>query len=195
LPICQNLLQFAIFFQNIVCVRIENLFPTCQGNVVHTTASLPHFTVPTGARLTRNIAQSSAVGALCVRLHGGVWGGLCPPLSSPGRLYLATFANLVADRTAVCLTQVFALPQCACGNHSTSLPHPTTRPWNIVRHKKHSTQLCSIPPNTKYITLPLKCAAFNPSNNSGQGKGKFQVNRLIQYSNFDTGVSALSSLV
>jgi len=171
------------------------MFPTCRGNVVHTTASLPHFTVPTGARLTRNIAQSSAVGALCVRLHGGVWGGLCPPLSSPGRLYLATFANLVADRTAVCLTQVFALPQCACGNHSTSLPHPTTRPWNIVRHKKHSTQLCSIPPNTKYITLPLKCAAFNPSNNSGQGKGKFQVNRLIQYSNFDTGVSALSSLV
>ena len=86
-------------------------------------------------------------------------------------------------------------PLCICGNHSTSLPHPTTRPWNIVRHKKHSTQLCSIPPNTKYITLPLKCAAFNPSNNSGQGKGKFQVNRLIQYSNFDTGVSALSSLV
>ena len=149
------------------------MFPTCRGNVVHTTASLPHFTVPTGARLC------------------GVWGGLCSPLSSPGRLYLATFANLVADRTAVCLTQVFALPQCACGNHSTSLPHPTTRPWNIVRHKKHSTQLCSIPPNTKYITLPLKCAAFNPSNNSGQGKGKFQVHRLIQYSNFDT----LSSLV
>ena len=82
-------------------------FSTCQGNVVHTTASLPHFTVPTGARLTRNIAQSSAVGALCVRLHGGVWGGLCPPLSSPGRLYLATFANLVAERTAVYLRQPF----------------------------------------------------------------------------------------
>ena len=162
--------------KNCLCQN-RKMFPTCRGNVVHTTASLPHFTVPTGARLC------------------GVWGGLCPPLSSPGRLYLATFANLVADRTAVCLTQVFALPQCACGNHSTSLPHPTTRPWNIVRHKKHSTQLCSIPPNTKYITLPLKCAAFNPSNNSGQGKGKFQVNRLIQYSNFDTGVSALSSLV
>ena len=167
MPICQNLLQFAIFFQNIVCVRIENLFSTCQGNVVHTTASLPHFTVPTGARLC------------------GVWGGLCPPLSSPGRLYLATFANLVADRTAVCLTQVFALPQCACGNHSTSLPHPTTRPWNIVRHKKHSTQLCSIPPNTKYITLPLKCAAFNPSNNSGQGKGRLQMISANTHSNFD----------
>ena len=145
MPICQNLLQFAIFFQNIVCVRIENLFSTCQGNVVHTTASLPHFTVPTGARLTRNIAQSSAVGALCVRLHGGVWGGLCPPLSSPGRLYLATFANLVADRTAVCLTQVFALPQCACGNPLPSLPPVTTRPWNTVRHR-HSTQSSFNPP-------------------------------------------------
>ena len=68
-------------------------FSTCQGNVVHTTASLPHFTVPTGARLTRNIAQSSAVGALCVRLHGGVWGGLCPPLSSPGRLLLGNLCK------------------------------------------------------------------------------------------------------
>ena len=64
-------------------------------------------TVFTAARSTRNIAQSSAVGALCVRLHGGVWGGLCPPLSSPGRLYLATFANLVAERTAVYLRQPF----------------------------------------------------------------------------------------
>ena len=156
------------------------------------------------AHIGRGICKFKA-GPLCQLLvrhnKGSLWAehvlcsNLCPLLSSPGRLYLATFANLVADRTAVCLTQVFALPQCACGNHSTSLPHPTTRPWNIVRHKKHSTQLCSIPPNTKYITLPLKCAAFNPSNNSGQGKGKFQVNRLIQYSNFDTGVSALSSLV
>ena len=92
--------------KNCLCQN-RNMFPTCQGNVVHTTASLPHFTVPTGARLTRNIAQSSAVGTLCVRLHGGVWGGLCPPLSSPGRLYLATFANLVAERTAVYLRQPF----------------------------------------------------------------------------------------
>ena len=125
--------QFAIFFQNIVCVRIENLFPTCQGNVVHTTASLPHFTVPTGARLC------------------GVWGGLCPPLSSPGRLYLATFANLVADRTTVCLTQVFALPQCACGNPLPSLPHVTTRPRNILRHKSYSIQTLLSPQDYRIL--------------------------------------------
>ena len=129
MPICQNLLQFAIFFQNIVCVRIENLFPTCQGNVVHTTASLPHFTVPTGARLTRNIAQSSAVGALCVRLHGGVWGGLCPPLYSPGRLYLATFANLVAERTAVYLRQPFNITS---ASHHQALEHCQAPPLNTI---------------------------------------------------------------
>ena len=98
--------KYLLSVKNCLCQN-RNMFPTCQGNVVHTTASLPHFTVPTGARLTRNIVQSSAVGTLCVRLHGGVWGGLCPPLSSPGRLYLATFANLVAERTAVYLRQPF----------------------------------------------------------------------------------------
>ena len=106
LPHLNERKKYLLSVKNCLCQN-RNMFPTCQGNVVHTTASLPHFTVPTGARLTRNIAQSSAVGALCVRLHGGVWGGLCPPLSSPGRLYLATFANLVAERTAVYLRQPF----------------------------------------------------------------------------------------
>ena len=96
--------------------------------------------------------QRCAHNCLPTTLHGphrgeAWWGvvGLCPPLSSPGRLYLATFANLVADRTAVCLTQVFALPQCACGNPLPSLPHVTTRPWNTVRHR-HSTQSSFNPP-------------------------------------------------
>ena len=80
--------KYLLSVKNCLCQN-RNMFPTCQGNVVHTTASLPHFTVPTGARLC------------------GVWGGLCPPLSSPGRLYLATFANLVAERTAVYLRQPF----------------------------------------------------------------------------------------
>ena len=106
LPHLNERKKYLLSVKNCLCQN-RNMFPTCQGNVVHTTASLPHFTVPTGARLTRNIAQSSAVGTLCVRLHGGVWGGLCPPLSSPGRLYLATFANLVAERTAVYLRQPF----------------------------------------------------------------------------------------
>ena len=80
----------------------RNMFPTCQGNVVHTTASLPHFTVPTGARLTRNIAQSSAVGTLCVRLHTvGCGVAFVRRYLVPGVFYLATFANLVAERTAV----------------------------------------------------------------------------------------------
>ena len=36
-------------------------------------------------------------------------------------------------------------PLCICGNHSPSLPHPTTRPWNTVRHR-HSTQSSFNPP-------------------------------------------------
>ena len=150
LPHLNERKKYLLSVKNCLCQN-RNMFPTCQGNVVHTTASLPHFTVPTGARLCRNIAQSSAVGTLCVRLHGGVWGGLCPPLSSPGRLYLATFANLVADRTAVCLTQVFALPQCACGNPLPSLPHVTTRPRNILRHKSYSIQTLLSPQDYRIL--------------------------------------------
>ena len=150
LPHLNERKKYLLSVKNCLCQN-RKMFPTCRGNVVHTTASLPHFTVPTGARLTRKFAQSSAVGALCVRLHGGVWGGLCPPLSSPGRLYLATFANLVADRTAVCLTQVFALPQCACGNPLPSLPHVTTRPRNILRHKSYSIQTLLSPQDYRIL--------------------------------------------
>ena len=78
---------------------------------MHTTASLPHFTVPTGARL------------------GGVWGGLCPPLSSPGRLYLATFANLVAERTAVYLRQPFTITS---ASHHQALEHCQAPPLNTI---------------------------------------------------------------
>ena len=88
LPHLNERKKYLLSVKNCLCQN-RNMFPTCRGNVVHTTASLPHFTVPTGARLC------------------GVWGGLCPPLSSPGRLYLATFANLVADRTAVWLNSGF----------------------------------------------------------------------------------------
>ena len=150
---------------------------------MHTTASLPHFTVPTGARLTRNIAQSSAVGALCVRLHGGVWGGLCPPLSSPGRLYLATFANLVAERTAVRPNSGF----CAAAVY-------LRQPFNITSASYHqalehcqaqkplNTIIIQFPLHTKYIILPLKCAAFNLSKNSGHKKANFRL--INKYSNF-----------
>ena len=132
LPHLNERKKYLLSVKNCLCQN-RNMFPTCRGNVVHTTASLPHFTVPTGARLC------------------GVWGGLCPPLSSPGRLYLATFANLVADRTAVCLTQVFALPQCACGNPLPSLPHVTTRPRNILRHKSYSIQTLLSPQDYRIL--------------------------------------------
>ena len=138
--------KYLLSVKNCLCQN-RNMFPTCQGNVVHTTASLPHFTVPTGARLTRNIAQSSAVGALCVRLHGGVWGGLCPPLSSPGRLYLATFANLVADRTAVWLNSGF----CAAAVY-------LRQPFNITSASYHQAlEHCQAqkPLNT-IITFPTR---------------------------------------
>ena len=36
-------------------------------------------------------------------------------------------------------------PLCICGNHSPSLSHPTTRPWNTVRHR-NSTQSSFNPP-------------------------------------------------
>ena len=120
--------KYLLSVKNCLCQN-RNMFPTCQGNVVHTTASLPHFTVPTGARLCRNIAQSSAVGTLCVRLHGGVWGGLCPPLSSPGRLYLATFANLVAERTAVYLRQPFNITS---ASYHQALEHCQAPPLNTI---------------------------------------------------------------
>ena len=47
----------------------------------------------------------------------------------------------------------------------------------------------SIPPKYKYIILPLKCAAFNPSNNSGQGKGRLQMISANTHSNFDRALT------
>ena len=119
LPHLNERKKYLLSVKNCWCQN-RNMFPTCRGNVVHTTASLPHFTVPTGARLTRNSAQSSAVGALCVRLHGGVWGGLCPPLSSHGRLLLGNLCkfgrgphrcvlNSGFCAAAMCLRQPFTL--------------------------------------------------------------------------------------
>ena len=112
------------------------------------------------AHIGRGICKFKA-GPLCQLLvrhnKGSLWAehvlcsNLCPLLSSPGRLYLATFANLVADRTAVCLTQVFALPQCACGNPLPSLPHVTTRPRNILRHKSYSIQTLLSPQDYRIL--------------------------------------------
>ena len=75
MPICQNLLQFAIFFQNIVCVRIENLFPTCQGNVGHRTASLPHFHNPHGGEA--HSQHCAIVGRRRAVRSVAWWGDLC----------------------------------------------------------------------------------------------------------------------
>ena len=94
LPHLNERKKYLLSVKNCLCQN-RNMFPTCQGNVVHTTASLPHFTVPTGARLTRNIAQLSAVRALCDRCTVG-WPLCCPVLvRTPG----VAFAN---SRPAPC---------------------------------------------------------------------------------------------
>ena len=102
------------------------MFPTCRGNVAHRTASLPS-TVFTAARSTRNIAQSSAVGTLCVPLHGGV--ALVRRYLVTGVFYLATFANLVAERTAVYLRQPFNITS---ASHHQALEHCQAPPLNTI---------------------------------------------------------------
>ena len=126
------------------------MFPTCRGNVVHTTASLPHFTVPTGARLC------------------GVWGGLCPPLSSPGRLYLATFANLVAERTAVYLRQPFNITS---ASYHQALEH--------CQAQKALNTIMFNPPKYKIHYTPSKMCGIQSFKKLRAGQGKFQVNKQI----------------
>ena len=134
--------KYLLSVKNCLCQN-RNMFPTCRGNVVHTTASLPHFTVPTGARLC------------------GVWGGLCPPLSSHGRLLLGNLCkfgrgphrcvlNSGFCAAAMCLRQPFNITS-ACY-------------YQASEHSQAQKLL-----NTN-ITLPtrlqntfLKCAAFSSS--------------------------------
>ena len=125
----------------------------CAHNCLPTTLHSPH----RGEAYSQHCAIVGRPRAVWP-LHGGV--ALVRRYLVTGAFYLATFANLVADRTAVCLTQVFALPLCICGNHSTSLPHPTTRPWNIVRHKSYSIQTLLSPQDYRLL---LKWAAFSSS--------------------------------
>ena len=180
LPHLNERKKYLLSVKNCLCQN-RNMFPTCQGNVVHTTASLPHFTVPTGARLTRNIAQSSAVGTLCVRLHGGVWGGLCPPLSSPGRLLLGNLCKFGCGAHRCAAQLRFLRRRCVFAatiqHHFRILPPGLGTLSTATQHNHYS-----IPPKYKYIILPLKCAAFNLSKNSGHKKANFRL--INKYSNF-----------
>ena len=105
------------------------------------------------ARLRQpNHSQSNGLGneltlqlpcARCVSSCGAVLASFMPPLVT---VYLHNPWPWPLQTASLCgLTQVFAPPLCICGNHSTSLPHATTRPWNTVRHR-HSTQSSFNPP-------------------------------------------------
>ena len=116
----------------------------CAHNCLPTTLHSPH----RGEAYSQHCAIVGRPRAVWP-LHGGV--ALVRRYLVTGAFYLATFANLVADRTAVCLTQVFALPQCACGNPLPSLPHVTTRPRNILRHKSYSIQTLLSPQDYRIL--------------------------------------------
>ena len=116
----------------------------CAHNCLPTTLHSPH----RGEAYSQHCAIVGRPRAVWP-LHGGV--ALVRRYLVTGAFYLATFANLVADRTAVCLTQVFALPQCACGNPLPSLPHVTTRPRNILRHKSYSIQTLLSPQDYRLL--------------------------------------------
>ena len=90
------------------------------------------------AHIGRGICKFKA-GPLCQLLvrhnKGSLWAehvlcsNLCPLLSSPGRLYLATFANLVAERTAVYLRQPFTI---TFASHHQALEHCQAPPLNTI---------------------------------------------------------------
>ena len=90
------------------------------------------------AHIGRGICKFKA-GPLCQLLvrhnKGSLWAehvlcsNLCPLLSSPGRLYLATFANLVAERTAVYLRQPFTITS---ASHHQALEHCQAPPLNTI---------------------------------------------------------------
>ena len=101
----------------------------------------------------------------------------------PGVFYLATFANLVAERTTVRPNSGF----CAAAVY-------LRQPFNITSASYHqalehcqaqkplNTIIIQFPLHTKYIILPLKCAPFNLSKNSGHKKANFRL--INKYSNF-----------
>ena len=107
------------------------------------------------AHIGRGICKFKA-GPLCQLLvrhnKGSLWAehvlcsNLCPLLSSPGRLYLATFANLVAERTAV-------WPNLGLRAAAVYL----RQPFNITSASHHQAlEHCQAPPlNTIIIQSPL----------------------------------------
>ena len=107
------------------------------------------------------------------------WGGLGPPLSSHGRLLLGNLCKFGRGP--------HRCASAATIQHRFRIPPPGLGTLSGTKSTQHN--YCSIPPNTKYITLPLKCAAFNPSNNSGQGKGRLQMISANTHSNFDRALT------
>ena len=110
------------------------------------------------AHIGRGICKFKA-GPLCQLLvrhnKGSLWAehvlcsNLCPLLSSPGRLYLATFANLVAERTAVYLRQPFNITSASYHQaleHCQAQKALNTIMFNPPKYKIHYTpsEMCGI---------------------------------------------------
>ena len=152
------------------------MFPTCRGNVVHTTAFLPPFHDLYGSEA--HSQHCAIVGRRRALRSVAWWGGLGPPLSSHGRLLLGNLCKFGRGphrcASAATIQHRFRIPPPGLGTLS----------GTATQHNHHS-----IPPKYKYIILPLKCAAFNPSNNSGQGKGRLQMISANTHSNFDRALT------
>ena len=148
----------------------------CAHNCLPTTLHSPH----RGEAYSQHCAIVGRPRAVWP-LHGGV--ALVRRYVVTGVFYLATFANLVAERTAVRPNSGF----CAAAVY-------LRQPFNITSASYHqalehcqaqkplNTIIIQFPLHTKYIILPLKCEAFNLSKNSGHKKANFRL--INKYSNF-----------
>ena len=111
------------------------------------------------------------------------WGGLGPPLCSHGRLLLGNLCKFGCGAHHCAAQLRFLRRRCVFAatiqHHFRILP-PGLGTLSGTKASQHNHY--SIPPKYKYIILPLKCAAFNLSKNSGHKKANFRL--INKYSNF-----------
>ena len=157
------------------------MFPTCQGNVAHRTASLPPFHGFYGSEVySQHCAIVGRRRAVC---SVAWWGGLGPPLSRHGRLLLGNLRKFVR-RPHRCVAQLrlFAPPQCTCWPWT-----PLTHPGFEQCSQGTKATLCnyySIPPKYTIHYTPSKMCSFSSSYIPQSGKRSNL--RSVQLSHFYT---------